>query len=243
MRRTLALTALLLMQMPAATAESNDRQAPLRVLMTIGGVGYNTWIVRMLESNRNIGLTLRDVDEDGVVFTADALSNVDAVLMYHRDNVAEPEERAALLDYLANGGAVVVLHHSIANYPDWEVWWRDHVGGLYVLPNHEGLEPSRYFPDFTGVARPVSDHPVTRRLGSFWRIVDESYDRLWISDATTILLTTTAVGSETRLAWIGPSNSGSVVFIQPGHGEHVMRDPKYLMLIEDALRWAAGRLK
>ena len=220
-------------------AESGEGDASLRVLMTVGGVGYNTWLVRMLESNENIELVLRDVDDEPVVFTPDALADVDAVLMYHRDNIAEPEERSALLEHLGNGGGIVVLHHAIANYPDWEVWWRDHVGGLYVLAGHESLPPSRYFYDFEGVARPRPDHPITRRLGASWRYKDESYDRLWVSDDVAVLLSTTAFGSQRRIAWIGPSESERVVFIQPGHGDRVMTDPKYLMLVEDALRWTA----
>ncbi|MBT8079855.1 MAG: ThuA domain-containing protein [Gammaproteobacteria bacterium] len=174
-----------------------------------------------------------------MVFTPAVLADVDAVLMYHRDNVAEAEEREALLGFLSNGGGVVVLHHAIANYPDWQEWWRDHLGGLYALSDSEDLVPSRYFPEFRGVARPTSDHPITRRIGSFWRYADESYEQLWISDEVITLLATTAFGSDSRIAWIGPSDSGRVVFIQPGHFEDVLTDPKYLMLIEDALRWTA----
>lgn len=239
MFRFLALLALLLTHIAPAVAEPQEANSPLRVLMTVGGVGYNTWLVRLLDGNRNIKLVVRDVDDDAIVFSAAALADIDAVLMYHRDNVAEPEERAALLEYVRNGGGVVVLHHAIANYAEWEVWWRDHVGGLYVLAGTEDLPPSQYFYDFSGVARPTSDHPITRRLGAYWRYTDESYDRLWVSNDVTVILSTTAFGSDGRLAWIGSSESNRVVFIQPGHGERVLTDPKYLMLVEDALRWTA----
>ena len=239
MSRTIALLVLLASQSGPVLAEPDASPDPVRVLITVGGVGYNTWIVRMLESNPNIDVLTRNVDDDGIVFDAEILEDVDAILMYHRDNIAEPEERSALLAHLERGGGVVVLHHAIANYRDWDAWWRGHVGGLYVLAGHDGLAPSEYFYDFEGVARPTLDHPITRRLGAFWRYQDESYDRLWISDDVTALLTTTAFGSENRLAWIGPSPSNRVVFIQPGHGERVLTDPRYLFLIEDALRWTA----
>ena len=237
-RILLALIPLMLQAQPLF-ADSDLPQDKLSVLMTVGGVGYNTSIVRMLLGNPSIELTVRSVDDDNIVFTPGALADTDALLMYHRDNIAEGEEREALMHYLRDGGGVVVLHHAIANYPDWQEWWRDHVGGLYVLPGHEGLTPSRYFYGFQGVARPATNHPVTNRLGDFWRYADESYDQLWVSDDVDPLLTTTAFGSESRLAWIGPSDSRRVVFIQPGHGEAVLTDPKYLMLIEDALRWSA----
>ena len=239
MHRVILVIALVVTPALASMADSHESRDPLRVLMTVGGVGYHTSIVRMLQLNPGIALSVRDIDDERDILTPATLESADAVLMYHRDNVAEPAERQALIDYLANGGGVVVLHHSIANYPDWDEWWREHVGGLYVLAGHSDLQPSRYFLDFKGVARPTRDHPITRRLGGFWRVTDESYDQLWISDGVDVLLSTTAFGSENRIAWIGPSESRRVVFVQPGHGEEVLTDPEYLMLLEDALRWVA----
>lgn len=239
MIRVIALLCLFVAHPGPVFAETDNSPTPLRVLMTVGGVGYHTSIVRALKTNQNIELIIRDADDDGVLFDAETLEGVDAILMYHRDNVAEPEERSALLAHLERGGGVVVLHHAIANFPDWDAWWRDHVGGLYVLAGHDDMSPSEYFYDFAGVARPTSDHPITRRLGAFWRYQDESYDRLWVSDDVEVLLSTTAFGSENRLAWVGPSPSNRVVFIQPGHGERILTDPSYLSLLEDALRWTA----
>ncbi len=241
MHRILLALMLVTMHAQPLFADSVRPQDRLRVLMTVGGVGYNTSIVRTLKSIPGIDVEVRSVDDDQIVFSTVALDDADAVLMYHRDDTAEAEEREALLRYLRGGGGVVVLHHAIANYPDWQEWWRDHVGGLYVLSGHDGLKASRYFAGFQGVARSATQHPVTNRLGGYWRYADESYDQLWISDDVGPLLTTTAFGSEDRIAWIGPSDSRRVVFIQPGHGEAVLTDPKYLMLIEDALRWSARK--
>ena len=240
LRHLIALLAIVTLVLPAHVHASDDDR-PLRVLMTVGGVGYHTSIVRNLQANEGLEVAVRDVDDDGLVFTSDALEDVDAVLMYHRDNVAEPEEREALLGFLENGGGVVVLHHAIANYLEWETWWRDHVGGLYVFQGHEALEPSRYFYGFSGVAVPTGPHPITQRIGSRWPYADESYERLWVSPDVTVLLRTNAVGSDESLAWIGPSESERVVFIQPGHFERVLSDATYLMLLEDALRWAARK--
>jgi len=222
-----------------AFAESAKSQKSIRVLLAVGGVGYNTLVIRLLKDMNGIEVVVRNVEDDPVVFTAAALADIDVVAMYHRDNVAEPAERGALLNFLENGGGVVVMHHALANYPDWEHWWRKQVGGLYALPSHEDLQPSRYFYDFRGVARPSSNHPITQRLGAYWRYEDESYSDLWISDDVGVLLETTAFGSSRNLAWIGPTSSNRVVFIQPGHGDSVMTDLKYRNLIEDALRWAA----
>ena len=133
MHRVMLVFTLVITQVIRSLADSRQTRDTLRVLMTVGGVGYSTSIVRMLQSSPEIELTVRDIDDDEIVFTPAALEDADAVLMCHRDNIAEPEERAALMHYLSGGGGVVVLHHSIANYPEREEWWRDHVGGLYVL--------------------------------------------------------------------------------------------------------------
>ncbi len=224
----------------AADAAAERPPSESRILMTVGGVGYNTNIVRALDADPAIDLVVRSIDDDPVLFTEEALRDIDAVLIYHRDNTAEPAERDALMNFLRRGGGVVVLHHAIANYPDWPEWQRRHVGGLYVLDGHEDLPPSRYFPDFTGVAVRVGSHPITEGIASPWRYDDEGYIDLWVSDSVKPLLRTTAFGSDPLLAWIGPSKAGRVVFVQPGHGEWIMRDPTYLRLVKDALAWTAG---
>lgn len=239
MKRFLAGLSLLFSMMLPDFAHAED-SLPLKVLMTVGGVDYHTRIVRRLRNNPNIDLIVRDFDEDPAVFTDETLRSVDAVLMYHRDNVADDAERAALIGFLKRGGGIVVLHHSLANFQDWPAWSRDFVGGLYVFDGHEQLPASRYFAGFEGVAAATIAHPVTRRFDRAWRYADESYERLWISDDVTPLLRTAAFGADDLLAWVGPSNRGRVVYIQPGHGERIMREPIYLNLLEDALIWTAA---
>ncbi len=230
------LAVLFILPIEATRAENPAR---LRVLMTVGGVDYHTGIVRALRANPGIDLVVRDFDETSALFTDAPLDAFDAILMYHRDNAAEPAEQKALTKFLEGGGGVVVLHHSIANYPDWPDWWRNNVGGLYVLYGNDRHPPSRYFAGFEGVAVRVGSHPVTERFNIPWRYQDESYADLWVSDDVTPLLRTTAFGSDEVLAWVGPSKYGRVAYIQPGHGDRIMRDPIYLNLIEDSLNWAA----
>ena len=241
MTRVAVFLPVLFFQFLISTNAFAQQDQPLRVLMTVGGVDYHTGIVRQLRRNERIDLEVLDFDEDPAVFTAETLADIDAVLMYHRDNTASAEEREALLGFLEAGGGVVVLHHSIANYQDWPAWSRSHVGGLYVLAGNEKLPPSRYFAGFEGVAVKTEPHPVTRRFSTAWRYRDESYEGLWISNKVRTLLQTTAFGSDEQLAWVGPSKTGRVVYIQPGHGDRIMLDVMYFNLLEDALFWAAGK--
>ena len=226
----------------ASTAFAEDaitEESPLRVLMTVGGVGYNTTIVRLLKSDPSLELTVLDIDAAPARITEELLRDQDALLLYHRDNVAEAEERNALLNFLERGGGVVVLHHAIANYPDWPEWQRRHVGGIYALRDHARLPPSKYDGAFEGVAVSAGPHPITDEIMSPWLYRDESYLNLWISDDVTPLLLTSAAGSDELLAWVGPSKAGRVVYVQPGHWPYVMRDPNYLKLLKASLQWAA----
>lgn len=211
----------------------------LQVLVTVGGVGYHNEFVRILRRHPNIEITIRDFDTDPRIFTPESLEGIDAILMYHRDNVADEEERAALEQFLENGGGIVVWHHSLANYPDWETWWREHVGGLYVLSSHKTLPPSQYFLDFQGAAFAVGQHPITEGLGGVLRYRDEGYSNLWVSPEAKVLMRTSAFGSDPAIAWVGPSSSERVVYIQPGHSREFMVHPKFMTLLENALNWVA----
>ena len=235
----LRLIGIMVMAMAAMNPQQTQADDTLRVLLTVGGVGYNTWIARMLARRPGVELAVRSVDEHPTLFTAEALADVDAVLMYHRADAVDAEQQAALLEFLQRGGGVVVLHHALANYAEWQHWWRDHVGGLYVMPNHPEMIPSQYSHAFRGAAAVAQPHLVTARLGDFLYLRDESYDRLWVAEEVSVLLRTSVSGSDSRLAWIGPSPSQRVVYIQPGHEELTLIDPAYLMLLEDALRWTA----
>lgn len=240
MLRCFCLILVLCLLPSAGAVHADSHSQPVRVLMTVGGVSYHTAIVRQLRASDRVSLTVVDVDDRPQAISSSLLADVDALLMYHRDNEADAAERAALDGFMARGGGVVVLHHAIANYQDWPEWWRDRIGGLYRFAGDPNGPPSAYFYGFIGALRPAGEHPVTRRLGTSWRVEDESYSDLWVSEHVQPLLTTTAFGSDPIVAWIGPSKEGRAVFIQPGHGAGIMADPRYIHLLEDALHWVAA---
>ena len=237
------ISACILLLLCLGSAARSESTTPVRVLMTVGGVGYHTSIVRQLGALPTLELVLLDVDDAPAAISTANLQQADVLLMYHRDNEADAAEREALLSFIGRGGGVVVLHHAIANYPNWPHWWRDQIGGLYRLADGDDGKASSYFYGFAGAARPVMPHPVTKRLGPFWWYEDESYAGLWVSERSRMLLGTTASGSDGNLAWIGPSQTARVVYIQPGHGEKIMADPRYIALLEDAIHWTASALQ
>ena len=71
---------------------------------------------------------------------------------------------------------------------------------------------------------------------------DETYKGMWISPDVKVLLKTDNPTSDGPVAWISPYAKSRVVYIQLGHGETAHLHPGYGTLVQDAIRWSAGRI-
>jgi type 1 glutamine amidotransferase len=70
---------------------------------------------------------------------------------------------------------------------------------------------------------------------------DETYHGMWISPDVKVLLRSDAATSDGPVAWISPYQKSRVVYIQLGHGETAHLYPNYRVLVQNAIRWTAGR--
>ena len=143
--------------------------------------------------------------------------------------------------FVEAGKGVVVLHHAIADYQDWEWWYKEVVGGKYLLKPEGSTPASTYLHDQELCIRPALDHPITARIGTM-HFRDETYKGMWISPDVRVLLRTDNPTSDGPLAWISPYAKSRVVYIELGHGETAHLYPAYRDLVQDAIRWTAGRL-
>jgi uncharacterized protein len=87
----------------------------------------------------------------------------------------------------------------------------------------------------------VAKHPITARLGTM-HLWDETYKGMWISPDVKVLLRTDNPTSDGPVAWVSPYSKSRVVYIELGHGESAHLYPAYRTLVQDAIRWSAGRL-
>lgn len=174
---------------------------------------------------------------------------------------------AALLDA---GIGVVALHHALAGWPTWADY-HDWLGGQFLYhPGKVRGEPcpdSGYRHDVAYDAVVLGDHPVTAGLPPRFAMQDELYlcpsfpegavpllradtaftaDRFWSADL--------AVRGEmfSNAGWDHPQGSGLIgwakqvrasrlVYLQPGDGPSAYDNPHYRRLVENAIRWVAGR--
>jgi len=106
--------------------------------------------------------------EDWVADAPRIRSRYDAVVFYHMYRDAPDDATREALEGLGQADkGVVVLHHALLSYPDWDLW-TDLTGlpkrGEFTFDLDQSLE--------TEIA--VPDHPITQGL-SPWYMIDETY--------------------------------------------------------------------
>ena len=162
------------------------------------------------------------------------------LVLYDLTSDITDAEKTHLEDFVEDGKGLVVLHHAIADYQDWEWWYKEVVGGKYLLKPEGNLPASTYKHDEELCVRPVMSHPILSHVGPM-HLRDETYKGMWISPEVKVLLKTDNPTSDGPVAWVSPYAKSRVVYIQLGHGETAHRYPTYRTLVQDAIRWSARR--
>ena len=173
--------------------------------------------------------------------------------------------RSAVLDLLARGQGLVVTHHALAGWPQWDQW-AEIIGGRFFYTagtlRGEGIPASGYRMDRYQVDVVDPDHPVCAGVESF-ELDDELYLCPVLSDEVTPLLATTAdlvaasmidtyrevrygervapaqQPASSLLGWAKTHGPSRVVYLLPGHGPSTMQHPSYRRLLANACHWAS----
>ncbi len=212
---------------------------PLRLLVVTGGHEYPTTFYTVFEGAED--LRWEHAVSNHEAFKNDLRKNYDVLVLYDFSQEITETEKANLRSFVEAGKGVVVLHHAIADYQDWEWWYKEVVGGKYLLKPEGSTPASTYLHDQELCIRPTLNHPITARIGTM-HFRDETYKGMWISPDARVLLRTDNPTSDGPLAWISPYAKSRVVYIELGHGEAAHLYPAYRDLVQDAIRWTAGRL-
>ncbi len=164
------------------------------------------------------------------------------LILYDYNESLDDNGRKNLQDFVEGGKGLVVLHHAIIDYGSWPWWYRDVVGGKYLLKPEGNMPASTYKHDEDLVIRPVAKHPIIDSIGAM-HIRDETYKGMWISPRNKTLLRTDNPTSDGPVAWISPWEKSRVVYIELGHDAAAHRNPAYRALVHNAILWTSGRLK
>ncbi len=177
--------------------------------------------------------------QDEAAFQTDGLNNYDVVLMYNRSDSLSNKSKQNLKEYLESGKGLVVLHHALGSYNNWEWWWKEVIGGKYQMKECDTLSKSDFKLGEVINMLSQKDHAITNELGGF-TLMDETYRNLWISKEVEILYWTDNPNSDGPTVWISPFEKSKIIIIQPGHANSAHLDINYKKLIYLSILWASS---
>ena len=216
-----------------------DAAAPVRVLVVTGGHTYETSFYTLFEGVPDIRAT---VDPHPMPYRrGDMRPRYDVLVLYDSMQEIEAADRKNLTDFVEGGKGVVILHHALVDYSDWQWWYEDVMGARWIKAQSKPLRwKTTWKHGVDQAAIPVKKHPVMEGVGKF-EINDETYKGMWFSPKITVLMKTDHPTSDGPLVWISPYGKSRVVAIELGHGREAHMNPNYQRLVRNAILWAAGR--
>ena len=170
-------------------------------------------------------------------FAADAgkvRDQYDALVFYnfHRVTPDEGRVREAIEQLGEDGTGILVLHHAILAFPEWQLW-SDLCG---IQDRSFGVQ----IDETVHVDIVDSQHPTTQGLDP-WEMVDEIYIMADPAEDSELLLTTDHPDSMKTLAWARQYKNARVFCCQSGHDDQVFSDPNFRTVISQGIQWLAGR--
>lgn len=130
---------------------------------------------------------------------------------------------------------IVLLHHAVLAYPDWDVWRR--IVGI-ADPRMQGFQDDQTVRCEIAEA----DHPVTLGLQP-WEMIDETYDAADPDPADSrILITNDHPKNMRALAWTRGHAAARVFCYQSGHDNQTWADANFREVLRRGILWSAGRL-
>ncbi len=187
----------------------------------------------LFRSIPEIDFYLQDLEN----FAADAgkvRDQYDALVFYnfHRVTPDEGKVREAIEGLGEDGTGILVLHHAILAFPEWQLW-SDLCG---IQDRSFGVQ----IDETVHVDIVDSQHPTTQGLNP-WEMVDEIYIMADPGEDSELLLTTDHPDSMKTLAWARQYKNARVFCCQSGHDDQVFSDPNFRTVISQGIQWLAGR--
>jgi uncharacterized protein len=166
--------------------------------------------------------------DDAKDLNAAELKQYNALVFYNNQGDISPDQITALLDYVKNGGGLVVLHCASAAFQNSEEYIRL-VGAAFKSHATGTFSPTTVVPN----------HPVMRGVPAYeaW---DETYLHTKINPDMTILAVHKEGGHEEPWTWVRTYGKGRVFYTASGHDQRVWGTDGFQRLVENAVKWTSG---
>jgi len=228
-----------------ASDEAAQANQPLKVVILVGGHGYDQKGFDVLWSSFSDikGETWKG--EPYTVFDDIADFDSDVIVMYNLSSGMSATQKENLLKLLDQGVGLVVWHHALANCQDWPEFEKIAGGKFWLKPGtRNGEKVPKSGTGFGQVKMHIeeTDHPITRGVVDF-QLMDEPYNQQTFCDDIQVLVSGDHPRSDKPIAWVHNYGKARIFGYQSGHDARAWSHKSFQRLMAQGIRWVAGRLK
>lgn len=223
---------------PSAQRAQSTLTRRIRCLVATGGAKLDPSFYSVF--NDFPGVEAEIAPSSREAFSKDIRADYDVLVLYDRSQALSAFERKHFQEFAEAGKGIVVLHHAIANHPDW-LWYRELVGGRYLLKPDGGLSASTtHFGAQVKIVAGSEKSPISSGVVPM-HLRTDAFKGMQITADVKILLATDNPNSDRPVAWISPYSKSRVVYLQPGGDRQTFAYPAYQQLIRNAVLWSGGQ--
>jgi type 1 glutamine amidotransferase len=240
--KNILLFALILLPFSMSSTVGNRNNPPIRVLIITGGHDYNKETFNAMFRSMGNTITYQIIEFPSAF---DMLLPVnrdkyDVLVFYHMWQTITEEQKKTFIDCITGGKPVVVLHHSICAFDDWEEYWHI-IGGKYfhnpTIVKGTEYPACTYVHDLHFKASVVDiSNPVTKGIRDF-ELFDETYKGYWVDPDVTPILTTTDTTSNHVIGWTKTYGKARIVTLQSGHDSPTFENPAFRQILKQSIEW------
>ena len=241
---------------PEFTPPAKDAPVKLLVFHKINGFDHGPSVDAATQAVKKLataeGWAVRVTDRGGA-FTPETLAQFDAVIWNNvSGDVLTLSQRRAFEDYIESGGGYAGMHGSGGDSVWFWDWYAEDILGAQFIGHPD--EPQ--FQDATVMAEPTASG-ISADLPHQWTMHDE-----WYSFAASPRLAGAAIVAsldersyapemsgrdltmgDHPIAWTRCVADGRAFYSAIGHRSDVYKDKRYMQLLTEGIRWAAGKGK
>ncbi len=173
---------------------------------------------------------------------AKALAKYDVIVLnLNRNKRWESEREANFLNFVKDGGGLVVYHAANNAFDGWAEYDKL-VGGTWRSKGTAFPTKGTFHPAYGAFEVEVIDkeHPITRGIASF-KTTDEKYSNLKLQDNIHVLAHAMQDGKPQPLLFVSDYGKGRMFHTALGHDLNAMKTPEFAETLVRGTVWAARK--
>ena len=221
---------------------ADETKTPLNILIVTGGHDFDAPnFYKIFDEMPNVRYDKAELPKEMDLLAPGLQKKYDLVLTYDMNNFpVSDEQRERFAQLIESGMPLLVMHHSICGYDDWQLY-RKMIGGQYL---HKPVEiegkpyPASSFKHGLDIVVQIADkaHPITRGVENF-TIHDEGYKDVYVREGVHVLLKTDHSDATAELAWTTLYGKGTIFVIALGHDQQAYENPSLRKILFQGIQW------